>query len=90
MAELEEVLAIETSRAGQSAGEAVMVLRTLPEPSRDRVPWHIRHRTRWLATLAVALLAAAAALLGLLGLAGAAGAQAPRPDSSSESAKLTV
>lgn len=63
VAELEEVLAIETSRAGQSAGEAVTVLRTLPEPSRDRVPWHIRHRTRWLATLAVALLAAAAALV---------------------------
>jgi serine/threonine-protein kinase len=63
VAELEEVLAIETSRAGQSAGEATTVLRTLPEPSRDRVPWHIRHRARWLAMLALALAMTAAALV---------------------------
>jgi serine/threonine-protein kinase len=61
--DLEEILAIETNRSGQPAGEAVAVLRSLPEPSLHRVPWHIRHRFRWLTTLALAIVAAAAALV---------------------------
>jgi serine/threonine-protein kinase len=60
VADLEETLAIETSRSGQAAGEATAVIHTLPPRSRRRVPWHLRHRARWLGGLgaAAALLAA--------------------------------
>ncbi len=54
--DLEDVLAIETARAGQATGEVTTVLRTLPRAKRLRVPFGIRHR-------AVALLCAAAVLL---------------------------
>ncbi len=40
--DLEDVLAIETARAGQATGEATAVLRTLPEPSRRRLPLRVR------------------------------------------------
>ena len=58
--DLEEVLAVETSRAGQAAGEATAVLRTVPAPTRERVPWRLRYSGRFVATvlvLAVLLLA---------------------------------
>lgn len=42
MADLEEVLAIETARAGQVTGEATQVLRTLPAPARRRIPLRVR------------------------------------------------
>lgn len=61
--ELEEVLAIETNRAGQTAGEVTTVLRTLSEPSRHRVLWHIRHRVRWLGTVCLAAAAVVVALV---------------------------
>jgi tRNA A-37 threonylcarbamoyl transferase component Bud32 len=60
LADLEEVLAIEASRAGQTTGEVTTVLRTLPGPARRRLPWRMRHRARWLASLAL--------LAGLLAL----------------------
>jgi tRNA A-37 threonylcarbamoyl transferase component Bud32 len=53
LADLEEALAIETARAGQATGEVTSVLRTLPAPARRRVPWHLRHRGRWAASLAL-------------------------------------
>jgi serine/threonine protein kinase len=52
-AELEEVLAIETSRSGQITGEVTTVLRTLPGRARRRVPWRMRHHARWIASLAL-------------------------------------
>ncbi|HXB64230.1 MAG TPA: protein kinase [Solirubrobacteraceae bacterium] len=51
LADLEEVLAIEAARAGQTTGEVTSVLRTLPAPARARLPWRMRHPARWLATL---------------------------------------
>jgi len=81
VADLEEVLAIETSRSGQATGEVTSVLRTLPGPTRRRVPWRVRHPGRWFASLA--LLAAGTALVVVLlagsthrGTGGAAGLQA--------------
>src|SRR5450631_92362 len=41
VAELEEVLAIETSRSGQATGEVTTVLRTLPRMARRRLPWRM-------------------------------------------------
>src|SRR5438067_11595359 len=51
-AELEEVMAIETSRSGQATGEVTSVLRTLPGRTRRRLPWRLRHPVRWLAAFA--------------------------------------
>jgi eukaryotic-like serine/threonine-protein kinase len=60
VADLEEVLAIEASRAGQATGEATSVLRTLPGRTRRRLPWRLRHPARWAAS--IALLAAIIAI----------------------------
>jgi serine/threonine-protein kinase len=51
--DLEEVLAIETSRSGQATGEVTTVLRTLPGGARRRVPWRMRHPIRWVASIAL-------------------------------------
>ncbi len=67
LSDLEQVLAVETSRAGQAAGEVTTVLRTLPGPARRRVPWRLRHPVRWLVSLA---LLAGVLALGLVLLAG--------------------
>jgi eukaryotic-like serine/threonine-protein kinase len=57
IADLEDVLAIETARAGSASGEVTQVLRTLPAGKQRRVPFRLRHRTvAWsfvLVTLAV-------------------------------------
>src|SRR5437763_10815428 len=42
VADLEDVLAIETARAGGATGEATTVLRTLPGPARRRLPLRLR------------------------------------------------
>jgi len=44
IADLEEVLAIETARAGSATGEVTSVLRTLPPRTQQRVPFRLRHR----------------------------------------------
>src|SRR5690606_19187606 len=41
-ADLEDVLAVESSRAGQVTGEATTVIRSLPRPKRSRVPLRAR------------------------------------------------
>jgi hypothetical protein len=53
IADLEDVLAIETARAGSATGEATTVLRTLPVGKQLRVPFRVRHPA--LSTLAVLL-----------------------------------
>jgi serine/threonine-protein kinase len=58
MADLEEIFAIESSRAGQTTGEATQVLRALPAPARSRLP--LRMRTSMRAVVAFLLLAAVA------------------------------
>jgi serine/threonine-protein kinase len=60
--ELEEVLAIETSRSGQATGEVTSVLRTLPGGAGRRVPWRVRHPGRWIASLALIAVAVAVAV----------------------------
>jgi eukaryotic-like serine/threonine-protein kinase len=46
IADLEDVLAIETARAGQATGQVTNVLRTLPSQTARRVPFQVRHRVR--------------------------------------------
>lgn len=59
IADLEEVLAIETARSGHVTGEATTVLRTLPPSARRRIP--LRLRTSMLAVVALAV-----AIVGVL------------------------
>jgi len=59
IADLEDVLAIETARAGSATGEVTAVLRTLPSKARRRVPLRVRRPT-----LTVMLVIAALALVG--------------------------
>ncbi|MFN8201134.1 MAG: protein kinase [Solirubrobacteraceae bacterium] len=61
-ADLEDVLSIETARAGDATGEATTVLRTLPAPARQRLPW----RTRIPRLAVVALLLATAATIAAI------------------------
>jgi serine/threonine protein kinase len=44
IADLEDVLAIETARAGSATGEVTSVLRTLPSRKQRRIPFPVRHR----------------------------------------------
>jgi serine/threonine-protein kinase len=43
IADLEDVLAIETARSGSATGEVTSVLRTLPPGMQRRVPFRVRH-----------------------------------------------
>jgi tRNA A-37 threonylcarbamoyl transferase component Bud32 len=63
---LEEVLAVEAARTGQTTGEVTTVLQTLPGRIRRRLPWRMRHPARWIASLA--LLAGIVALILVIAL----------------------
>jgi len=65
VAALEDVLAVETARAGQATGEVTSVLRTLPGSTRRRLPWRMRHPARW-GLLLGGLVAIAAIVLAVL------------------------
>jgi serine/threonine protein kinase len=65
ISDLEDVLAIETARAGTATGEVTSVLRTLPIGKQRRIPFGVRHRWSWLAGLIV-LLAVGGAIAVLL------------------------
>jgi hypothetical protein len=54
IADLEDVLAIETARAGSATGEVTSVLRTLPARKQRRVPFPVRHRVVALALVVIA------------------------------------
>jgi eukaryotic-like serine/threonine-protein kinase len=43
ISDLEDVLAIETARAGSATGEVTTVLRTLPSSAQRRIPFRLRH-----------------------------------------------
>jgi eukaryotic-like serine/threonine-protein kinase len=62
IADLEDVLAIETARAGSATGEVTTVIRSLPANARRRVPFRVRRP--WVTSALVGLL--------LIALAGAA------------------
>ena len=59
IADLEDVLAIETARSGNVTGEVTSVLRTLPTQAQRRVPFRVRHRV-----IAVLMLLIAVAAVG--------------------------
>ena len=61
--DLEEVLAIEAARSGQTTGEATTVLRNLPGDTADFAPRRLRHPKRTL-LLSVLLLALVGAAIG--------------------------
>ncbi|HEX4673316.1 MAG TPA: protein kinase [Solirubrobacteraceae bacterium] len=65
IADLEDVLAIETARAGGATGEATSVLRTLPSRARRRIPFRMRHRAVAVLLLLVVAAAAAGAVVWL-------------------------
>jgi serine/threonine-protein kinase len=62
-ADLEDVLAIESARAGQLSGEATTVLRTLPGAKRRRVPLRLRMPRVAVAMLLLLVVAAVAATI---------------------------
>ena len=62
IADLEDVLAIETARTGSATGEVTSVLRTLPASAQRRVPFKVRHRV-WAALGALLVVAAAVGAL---------------------------
>jgi serine/threonine-protein kinase len=66
IADLEDVLAIETARAGSATGEVTTVLRTLPTRTQRRVPFRVRHRAIALGLALVALAAAGGVAAWLL------------------------
>jgi len=54
IADLEDVLAIETARAGSATGEVTSVLRTLPSRKQRRIPFRLRHPAwTWIALLVI-------------------------------------
>jgi eukaryotic-like serine/threonine-protein kinase len=64
IADLEEVLAIETSRTGGATGEATSVLRTLPGSTRRRLPLRMRFSTaRIIAAIAIVAVGVAVVLV---------------------------
>jgi eukaryotic-like serine/threonine-protein kinase len=90
IADLEDVLAIETARAGGATGEATSVLRTLPSRARRRIPFRMRHRV---AAVALLLIVTAAAVAGVVWLAtrthhGTGNLNVKAPSSSSTSTPL--
>src|SRR5205807_4930922 len=65
IADLEDVLAIETARAGSATGEVTTVLRTLPSRTQARVPFRVRHRMVMLSVLLILVLAGAGVAIWL-------------------------
>jgi eukaryotic-like serine/threonine-protein kinase len=63
IADLEDVLGIETARLGQATGEATAVIRTLPAGAKRRLPVRVLHPARILALLALVGAAAAVVLV---------------------------
>ncbi|MDO8184471.1 protein kinase [Conexibacter sp. JD483] len=72
IADLEDVLALETARSGSATGEATAVIRTLPRRARKRVPLRVR-RPEWIALLALVAVIAAIAVIVLVVLRGERG-----------------
>jgi serine/threonine-protein kinase len=52
--DLEEVLAVEASRAGETHGQATAVIQTLPSQTKRRIPQRVLHPRRIFALLAIA------------------------------------
>jgi serine/threonine-protein kinase len=85
IADLEDVLAIETARAGSATGEVTTVLRTLPSSAKRRVP--LRVRRPWTATV-LTLIVLAALIGGAVFLANRAHHGTGKPTSAAPSKQL--
>ena len=66
IADLEDVLAIETARTGNVTGEVTSVLRTLPSSKQARLPFRLRHRLSAVGLLALVAVAVVAAIAWVL------------------------
>jgi eukaryotic-like serine/threonine-protein kinase len=60
--DLEQALAIEVARSGESGGEATSVLRALPGETAEFAPLRLRNPRRWLVTVGAILLLAGGAV----------------------------
>ena len=67
VADLEDVLAVESARAGGVSGQATSVLRTLPSRAQRRVPLRVRHPAAALIALMGVVLAVVAVLILVAG-----------------------
>ncbi len=67
IADLEDVLAIETARSGSATGEVTTVLRTLPSRAQRRIPYRLRHPAMLALVLAVVLVGIGAGAVFLAG-----------------------
>jgi serine/threonine-protein kinase len=63
IADLEDVLAVEASRAGQTHGQATAVIQTLPSSTKRRIPSRVLHPKRIFALLAIAAVVAGVLLV---------------------------
>jgi serine/threonine-protein kinase len=81
LADLEEVLAIETARAGQVTGEATQVLRTLSPSAARRLPFRQRVSMRAIVAFVVVAVGVFAGVLLLAADRAERGTGAGRPDS---------
>jgi serine/threonine-protein kinase len=79
IADLEDVLAIETARSGSATGEVTTVLRTLPSRAQRRVPYRLRHPAVLALFLVVVLAAAAGAIVFLVGRTHHGAGKLPQP-----------
>jgi hypothetical protein len=66
IADLEGVLALETTRTGSADGEVTAVLKTLPPRTRERVPMAVRHRSAALAVIVLSFMVIVAAVVVLV------------------------
>jgi eukaryotic-like serine/threonine-protein kinase len=87
IADLEDVLAIETARAGSATGEVTTVLRTLPSSARRRVPFRVRRP--W-ATSGLTVILLAGLIAGAFFLANRAHHGVGRPTLRAPSKTLTA
>ncbi|HEY5188973.1 MAG TPA: protein kinase [Solirubrobacteraceae bacterium] len=69
IADLEDVLAIETARTGSATGEVTTVLRTLPSRASRRVPYRLRHPSTVLSVMMLVILGVVAVLVFVVGRA---------------------
>jgi eukaryotic-like serine/threonine-protein kinase len=79
IADLEDVLAIETARAGSATGEVTTVLRTLPSSAQRRLPLRMRHPAGIVAALLVVMAIVAGVLVFLAPRTHHGGGSLPQP-----------
>ncbi|MGI8903948.1 MAG: protein kinase domain-containing protein [Solirubrobacteraceae bacterium] len=90
IADLEDALLIETTRAGSATGEVTSVLRTLPTRTQRRIPFSVRRPGRALAVALVLLAAIAVAAIWLATRAHHGTGKLPQPAPSHAPAQVAL